>query len=84
MQINKDADGILFLSLISGRNADMLIGNQVISAPILKNSNLEILPTGYILIDSGKPTTVSYMSNTTPIPHDKKMLPCAQQWLEKC
>lgn len=72
MQINKDADGILFLSLISGRNADMLIGNQVISAPILKNSNLEILPTGYILIDSGKPTTVSYMSNTTPIPHDKK------------
>tara|TARA_A100001035_G_C27784440_1_gene503548 strand:- start:3120 stop:3893 length:774 start_codon:yes stop_codon:yes gene_type:complete len=72
MQVNKDADGILFLSLISGRNPDMLIGNQVISAPILKNSNLEILPTGYILIDSGKPTTVSYMSNTTPIPHDKK------------
>ena len=71
MQVNKDADGILFLSLISGRNPDMLIGNQVISAPLLKRSNLEILPTGYILIDSGKPTTVSYMSNTTPIPHDK-------------
>lgn len=71
MQVNKDADGILFLSLISGRNPDMLIGNQVISAPLLKHSNLEILPTGYILIDSGKPTTVSYMSNTTPIPHDK-------------
>jgi len=71
MQVNKDADGILFLSLISGRNPDMLIGNQVISAPLLKNSNLEVLPTGYILIDSGKPTTVSYMSNTTPIPHDK-------------
>ena len=49
----------------------MLIGNQVISAPLLKHSNLEILPTGYILIDSGKPTTVSYMSNTTPIPYDK-------------
>ena len=49
----------------------MLIGNQVISAPLLKSSNLEILSTGYILIDSGKPTTVSYMSNTTPIPHDK-------------
>ena len=71
MQVNKDADGILFLSLISGRNPDMLIGNQVISAPLLKHSNLEILPTGYILIDSGKPTTVSYMSNTTPIPHEK-------------
>ena len=71
MQVNKDADGILFLSLISGRNPDMLIGNQVISAPILKHSKLEVLPTGYILIDSGKPTTVSYMSNTTPIPYDK-------------
>lgn len=71
MQVNKDADGILFLSLISGRNPDMLIGNQVIAAPILKHSNLEVLSTGYILIDSGKPTTVSYMSNTTPIPHDK-------------
>ncbi|MDA8956702.1 geranylgeranylglyceryl/heptaprenylglyceryl phosphate synthase, partial [Flavobacteriales bacterium] len=64
MQINKDADGILFLSLISGRNADMLIGKQVITAPILKASNLEIIPTGYMLIDSGKPTTASYMSNT--------------------
>lgn len=71
MQVNKAADGILFLSLISGRNPDMLIGNQVISAPILKHSNLEVLSTGYMLIDSGKPTTVSYMSNTTPIPNDK-------------
>lgn len=71
MQVNNKADGILFLSLISGRNADMLIGKQVITAPILKLSPLEILPTGYILIESGKPTTVSYMSNTTPIPYDK-------------
>jgi len=71
MQVNKAADGILFLSLISGRNPDMLIGNQVIAAPILKHSNLEVLSTGYMLIDSGKPTTVSYMSNTTPIPNDK-------------
>ena len=74
MQVNNDADGILFLSLISGRNPDMLIGNQVISAPLLKHSKLEILPTGYILIDSGKPTTVSYMSNTTPIPHHKNTI----------
>ena len=71
MQVNDKADGILFLSLISGRNAEMLIGKQVITAPILKQSSLEVLPTGYILIDSGKPTTVSYMSNTTPIPANK-------------
>ncbi len=71
MQVNNKADAILFLSLISGRNAEMLIGKQVITAPILKQSSLEILPTGYMLIDSGKPTTVSYMSNTTPIPADK-------------
>ena len=71
MQVNNKADGILFLSLISGRNADMLIGKQVITAPMLRQSHLEILPTGYILIDSGKQTTVSYMSNTTPIPYDK-------------
>ena len=71
MQVNDKADGILFLSLISGRNADMLIGKQVITAPILKQSSLEVLSTGYILIDSGKPTTVSYMSNTTPIPANK-------------
>ena len=71
MQVNDKADAILFLSLISGRNAEMLIGKQVITAPILKQSSLEVVPTGYILIDSGKPTTVSYMSNTTPIPHEK-------------
>jgi phosphoglycerol geranylgeranyltransferase len=71
MQVNDKADGILFLSLISGRNAEMLIGKQVITAPILKQSSLEVISTGYILIDSGKPTTVSYMSNTTPIPADK-------------
>ena len=71
MQVNDKADGILFLSLISGRNAEMLIGRQVITAPILKQSSLEVLPTGYMLIDSGKPTTVSYMSNTTPIPSEK-------------
>jgi phosphoglycerol geranylgeranyltransferase len=71
MQINNKADGILFLSLISGRNAEMLIGRQVITAPILKQSVLEIISTGYMLVDSGKATTASYMSNTTPIPYDK-------------
>jgi len=71
MQVNCQADGILFLSLISGRNADMLIGKQVITAPILKQSGLEVISTGYMLIESGKSTTASYMSNTTPIPADK-------------
>ena len=69
MQISDKADAILFLSLISGRNAEMLIGRHVISAPMLKKSGLEILPTGYMLIDGG--SSVSYMSNTFPIPHDK-------------
>ncbi|MGY8989588.1 MAG: phosphoglycerol geranylgeranyltransferase [Flavobacteriales bacterium] len=71
IQINDKADGILFLSLISGRNPEMLIGNHVITAPFLKESDIEVLSTGYMLIDSGKSTSVSYMSNTTPIPHDK-------------
>lgn len=70
-QISKNADGILLLSLISGRNPDLLIGKHVIAAPLLKASGLEILPTGYILIESGKQTTVSYMSNTNPIPFEK-------------
>ena len=71
MQINKNADGILFLSLISGRNPELLIGKQVITAPILKQTALEVMSTGYMLIDSGKPTTAGYMSNTMPIPRDK-------------
>jgi len=71
MQINNEADAILFLSLISGRNADMLIGKHVITAPILKKSNIEVIPTGYMLIESGILTSVAYISNTIPIPHDK-------------
>jgi phosphoglycerol geranylgeranyltransferase len=70
-QINNKADGILLLSLISGRNPEFLIGQHVTAAPILKKSTLEILPTGYMLVDCGRPTTVSYISNTTPIPYDK-------------
>ena len=74
MQINPKADGILFLSLISGRNPDLLIGKQVISAPILKQTELEIISTGYMLIESGKATTASYMSNTVPIPREKNAI----------
>ena len=71
LQIDPSADAILFLSLISGRNPDLLIGQHVQAAPILKNSRMEVLPTGYILINSGKTTSVAYISNTTPIPEDK-------------
>jgi len=71
LQINDKADAILFLSLISGRNPDLLIGQHVLSAPALKKSKLEILSTGYMLIDGGKPTTASYISSTLPIPSDK-------------
>jgi putative glycerol-1-phosphate prenyltransferase len=68
LQLSNQADGILLLSLISGRNPDMLIGRHVISAPFLKASSLEILSTGYMLIESGNITAVHYMSNTSPIP----------------
>ena len=66
LQVNEKADGILLLSLISGRNADLLIGRHVVAAPFLKKSGLEILPTGYMLIESGKITTALYISNTIP------------------
>lgn len=71
LQISKWCDGFLLLSLISGRNSEMLIGRHVIAAPYLKLYGNEIIPTGYMLIDGGRQTSVSYMSNTTPIPHDK-------------
>lgn len=70
-QVTKLADGIFFLSLISGRNPEMLIGKHVMIAPLLRNSNLEIISTGYLLIDGGKVSSAQYMSNSTPIPADK-------------
>ena len=71
MQVNAKADAVFFLSLISGRNPELLIGQHVIAAPMLKQSGMEIIPTGYMLINGGVPTTVSYISNTAPIPNDK-------------
>jgi len=71
LQITSNADGILLLSLISGRNPDLLIGNHVIASAYIKRSGLEVLPTGYILIEGGKSTSVEYMSNTRPIPAEK-------------
>lgn len=70
-QVSKYADALLYLSLISGRNPELLIGQHVISAPAVKKSGLEIMPTGYMVIDGGAPTTVSYISNASPIPSDK-------------
>jgi putative glycerol-1-phosphate prenyltransferase len=71
-QITPYADALLYLSLISGRNPELLIGQHVVSAPLVKQSGLEIISTGYMVIDGGAPTTVSYISNASPIPHDKK------------
>jgi putative glycerol-1-phosphate prenyltransferase len=70
-QVSKYADALLYLSLISGRNPELLIGQHVVTAPFVKQSGLEIMPTGYIVIDGGAPTTVSYISNASPIPADK-------------
>jgi putative glycerol-1-phosphate prenyltransferase len=70
-QVSKYADALLYLSLISGRNPELLIGQHVVSAPAIKMSGLEIMSTGYMVIDGGAPTTVSYISNATPLPADK-------------
>lgn len=70
-QISRYADALLYLSMISGRNPELLIGQHVISAPFVKQSGLEIISTGYMVIDGGAPTTVSYISNALPIPSDK-------------
>ncbi len=70
-QVSSYADALLYLSLISGRNPELLIGQHVISAPLVKKSGLEVISTGYMVIDGGAPTTVSYISNASPIPADK-------------
>lgn len=70
-QLSRYADALLYLSLISGRNPELLIGQHVISAPAVRQSGLEIISTGYMVVDGGAPTTVSYISNASPIPADK-------------
>jgi len=70
-QVSRYADALLYLSMISGRNPELLIGQHVVSAPFVKQSGLEIISTGYMVIDGGAPTTVSYISNASPIPADK-------------
>jgi phosphoglycerol geranylgeranyltransferase len=70
-QVSRYADAILFLSLLSGRNPHLLIGEQVKAAPAIKEFGLEPIPTGYLLIESGGPTSVQFMSQTQPIPKNK-------------
>lgn len=74
LQVSPDADALLFLSLISGRNPDLLIGQHVLAAPYIKKSGLEVISTGYMLIDGGMPTTAHYVSQSLPIPHDKPQI----------
>lgn len=70
-QITGHADGVLFLTLLSGRNPDFLVGEQLKGAPHIKRHNIEPIPTAYMLIESGTVTSVEFMSNTRPIPRDK-------------
>ena len=70
-QISASADAMLFLSLISGREAQHLIGSQVLAAPIVHRIGIETISTAYMLIESGRPTSAQYMSGTTPIPRNK-------------
>jgi len=76
-QVSGHADALLFLSLISGRNAELLIGQHVVAAPAIRAIGLEAIPTGYMLVDGGRPTTASYVSQTHPIPHDKPAIAAA-------
>ncbi len=70
-QVSGEADAILFLSLISGRNPEHLIGKHVLAAPLINKIKLETIATGYMLIESGASTTAEYISGTKPIPYNK-------------
>lgn len=76
-QVSPSADAILFLSVISGRNPEHLIGKHVLSAPLIKRANLEAISTGYILVESGTSTTAQYMSGSSPIPRNKPEIAAA-------
>lgn len=70
-QLSGHADAILFMSLLSGRNPQYLIGEQVQAAPVVRHLGLEVIPTGYLLLAGGSPTAVEFMSNSQPLPMDK-------------
>jgi phosphoglycerol geranylgeranyltransferase len=73
-QVSPNADAIFFLTLVSGRNPELLIGEQVRAAPLIHRYGLEVIPVGYILLESGSITAVEFMSGTRPIPKDKPEL----------
>jgi len=77
MHVTEKADALLFLSLVSGRNPEYLIGKQVVSAPLIKKMQLETIATGYLLIDGGTVTTAHYVSQTMPIPNNKPAIAAA-------
>lgn len=79
-QVSPEADALLFLALVSGRNPELLIGQHVQAAPMVRQSGLEVIPTGYMLIDGGAPTTASYMSHAQPIPSDKPDIALCTAW----
>ncbi len=79
-QVTPEADGLLYLSLVSGRNPELLIGQHVVSAPAVRASGLEVLSTGYIVVDGGRPTTVSYMSGSAPVPANKPDIALCTAW----
>lgn len=70
-QLSGHADAVLFLSLISGRDPQLLIGHHITAAPTVKALGLEAIPTGYMLVDGGRSTTAHYVSQSLPIPHHK-------------
>jgi phosphoglycerol geranylgeranyltransferase len=76
-QLSGHADALLYLSLVSGRNPDNLIGEHVKAAPVIKDLNLEAIPTAYMLIESGSTSSVEFMSNTRPIPRTKPTIAVA-------
>jgi putative glycerol-1-phosphate prenyltransferase len=76
-QVYKPADAILFLSVISGRNPEHLIGKHVLAAPLIKKIGIESLSTGYMLIESGTTTTAQYMSGSMPLPRNKPEIAAA-------
>lgn len=76
-QLHQEADAVLFLSLISGRNPELLIGQHVHAAPLIRNMGLEAIATGYMLVDCGSQTAASYVSQTMPLPFDKPEIAAA-------
>jgi putative glycerol-1-phosphate prenyltransferase len=76
-QVSSQADAILYLSVVSGRNPEHLIGKHVLAAPVIKKCGIEPIATGYLLIESGRTTTAQYMSGSLPIPRDKPEIAAA-------